>query len=139
MAKATTTKSLAALALREALPGKSDHDLVELKLSSIRTMLESMAALAISLGRDEGYAAAIRLGEDTKAPLYGVSSALDGLADSVDTLMQTIPTRADEVIAEMIRCVMARVDLAADELDRKVIAIKAKIGPAGEGENGGGA
>lgn len=134
-----THMNLTALALREALPGKADHDLIEMQVSSIRTMLENMAALAMAIGRDEGYGAAIRLGDAAKPALYGVSSALDGLADSVDTLMQTIPNRADEVIAEMIRCVMARVDAAADTLDREVMALQDKISTAGEGENGCGA
>jgi hypothetical protein len=131
-----TPKNLTALALREALPGKSDHDLIELKLSSIRTMLESMAAMSMAIGRDEGYAAAIRLGEDAKPALYGVSSALDGLADCVSVLIETVPN-ADEAIAEMVRCVRARVDAAGDELDQKVMTLQAEVSTASEGMEGG--
>jgi hypothetical protein len=131
-----TPKNLTALALREALPGKSDHDLIELKLSSIRTMLESMAAMSMAIGRDEGYTAAVRLGEDVKPALYGVSSALDGLADCVSVLIETVPN-ADEAIAEMVRCVRARADAAGDELDRSVIAIQEQLSPAGDGKEGG--
>jgi hypothetical protein len=131
-----TPKNLTALALREALPGKSDHDLIELKLSSIRVMLENMAAMSMAIGRNEGYTAAVRLGEDAKPAIYGVSSALDGLADCVSVLIETVPN-ADEAIAEMVRCVRARVDAAGDYVDRKVMALQEKMNPAAEGESGG--
>jgi len=137
MTKPITARALASMALREALPGKSDDDKIEMTLSSFRVMLEHMAALGMAAGREEGYSVAARLAEDVKAPLYGVSSALDGLADSVDMLIQTIPTRADEVIAEMIRCVMARVDATADELDREINALRDKLSPELEKEEGG--
>jgi hypothetical protein len=127
MIKPITARALASMALREALPGKSDDDKIEMTMSSFRVMLEHMAALGMAAGREEGYSVAVRLAEDVKSPLYGVSSALDGLADSVDTLMQTIPTRADEVISEMIRCIMARVDAAADELDREVTTLRDRL------------
>jgi hypothetical protein len=54
MAKAITPKALAAAVLREALPGKADHELIEMQVSSIRTMLESVASAAISMARDQG-------------------------------------------------------------------------------------
>ncbi len=44
MAKPIMPKNLVAAALREALPGKTNYDLIELKVSSIRTMLENIAS-----------------------------------------------------------------------------------------------
>ena len=136
MTKPITARALASMALRAALPGKSDDDNIEMTLGRFRTMLEHMAALGMAAGREEGYVTAISLGEDVKPAIYGVSSALDGLADSVDMLMQTIPTRADEVISEMIRCCMARLDASADELDREITSLKDKLSPEPESEWG---
>lgn len=53
---------------------------------------------------------------DLLGPLYGTYSALEGIADSVDNLIQTIPHKADDVIAEMIRCAATRLGKAIGEL-----------------------
>lgn len=104
---------MVATILTEHLPGKADHELVQLQVSSLRGMLET----AISKANDRDRTETQRIINSFLGPIMGICMALEGIADAADTLLQQDPDQGGSMIAELIKSVQARLESVSDEME----------------------
>lgn len=99
--------------LAESLPGKSDHELIHLSVGGIRGMLEALVVLANEHHQTETQ----RILNSFIGPLMGCGMALEGIADSSDTLLQQDPEQGAYMLAEMVRSVQSRLESVTEEME----------------------
>lgn len=111
--KKNSIREVAAAILRESLPGKSDHELIHLSVGGVRGMLEALVALADEHHQTETQG----ILNSFLGPLMGCGMALEGIADSADTLLQQDPEQGAFMLAEMVRSVQSRLESVTEEMD----------------------
>ena len=79
--------------------------------------LHEALRLAAEAGATKGREEAQQVVSGFLGPLMGRTMALEGISDAADTLLQQDPEQGGFMLAELVRSVQARLELATSEME----------------------